>query len=395
MNKRVILIVLDGVGVGELPDANLFKDKGSNTIANTAKFVNGLSLPNLEKFGLGNIIDIKGVAKQKNSLAAFGKAAEIAPSKDSTSGHWEISGIKVDTKFSFYPQGFPQNIIDKFISLTKVPGVLLNKAYSGTEAIKDYGQKHLESKFPIVYTSADSVFQIAAHEEIYPLKELYKMCKIAREEIFFGEENIGRVIARPFLGDAKNGFYRTENRKDYSLTPPKKTILDILKEANFEVVGVGKIEDLFDFKGLTKSYHSKNNKEGIDTILKFMDELQNEGLIFANLVDFDTLWGHRNLPKEFAQGLQYFDKRLEEIISKMKEDDLLILTADHGCDPTTISTDHSREYIPILVYGQKVKSVDLQIRNSFADIGASIADYFKVSPTEIGKSFLKNIYKEI
>ena len=389
--KRVFLIVLDGVGVGYLPDADRFGDVGSNTIANTAKALGGLTLPNLQKFGLGNITEIMGVKSTKQPIAAYGKANEKAASKDSTSGHWEIAGLFVDTNFAFYPDGFPKEILDKFCKLTKVPGVLLNKPYSGTDAIVDYGQEHVESKKPIVYTSADSVFQIACHEEIYPLDSLYKMCEISRNEIFDDSANVGRVIARPFLGNSKTGFYRTNNRKDYSLTPPRNTILDHIKNEGKQVVGVGKIEDLFDFKGITQTYHSKTNQEGIDYIVRFGNSLNEDGLIFANLVDFDTLWGHRNLPKDFANGLAYFDSRLGEIMGVMRDEDILFLTADHGCDPTTASTDHSREYIPILVYGKGVEPVNLGIRETFSDIGATICDYLKVQKPENGKSFLDEI----
>ena len=389
--KRVFLIVLDGVGVGYLPDADRFGDVGSNTIANTAKALGGLTLPNLQKFGLGNITEIMGVKSTKQPIAAYGKANEKAASKDSTSGHWEIAGLFVDTNFAFYPDGFPKEILDKFCKLTKVPGVLLNKPYSGTDAIVDYGQEHVMSKKPIVYTSADSVFQIACHEEIYPLDRLYKMCEISRNEIFDNSANVGRVIARPFLGNSKTGFYRTNNRKDYSLTPPRNTILDHIKNEGKQVVGVGKIEDLFDFKGITQTYHSKTNQEGIDYIVKFGTSLKEDGLIFANLVDFDTLWGHRNLPKDFANGLAYFDSRLGEIMGVMRDEDILFLTADHGCDPTTASTDHSREYIPILVYGKGIEPINLGIRETFSDIGATICDYLKVQKPENGKSFLDEI----
>lgn len=389
--KRVFLIVLDGVGIGYLPDAQKFGDVGSNTLVNTAEFVGGLNLPNLEKFGLGRIDKIKGVSETIEPIAAYGKANEVAKSKDSTSGHWEIAGLKVDTNFAFFPEGFPDNIIQKFCSLTNVPGVLLNKPYSGTDAIAEYGQEHVESKKPIVYTSADSVFQIATHQEVYPLKELYRMCELARFELFDESINVGRVIARPFLGNQKDGFYRSTNRKDYSLDPPRETILDIIKNSGKEVVGVGKIEDLFNFKGLTQSDHSKINSEGIDTIIKYGKKVNSDALIFANLVDFDSLWGHRNLPEKFAEALVYFDKRLPEITNVMKDDDILILTADHGCDPTTISTDHSREYIPILVYGKRVRPVDLKTRKTFSDIGSTICDYLGVKKVENGVSFLKEI----
>ncbi|MCD4820433.1 MAG: phosphopentomutase [Candidatus Cloacimonetes bacterium] len=393
MKKRVIIIILDGVGIGELPDAEKYGDSGANTIVNISKSVNGLNLPNLEKAGLGNIIEIQGVANNPDSTASFGKMNEKSLDKDSTSGHWEIAGLEVKTKFPSYPQGFPIEIIDKFIELTGVPGILCNQAYSGTEALNDFGEEHLLTRKPIVYTSADSVFQIATHKDIYPIEKLYELCEIARYKLFSGNPNIARVIARPFTGNNKNDFCRTAFRKDYSIDPPRKTILDILKNAGLEVAGVGKIEDLFNFRGLTKSYHSKTNEEGIDTTIKFLNEVEN-GLIFVNLVDFDSLWGHRNLPEKFAEALEYFDSRLPEILFALQDDDILFITADHGCDPTTKSTDHSREYVPLLVFGKQFKAVDLEIRSSFSDIAATIADYFQIEFPENGESFLRKIGKK-
>jgi len=392
--KRVILIVLDGVGIGELPDANLFGDLGTNTLGNVAKKVGGLNLPNMGSLGIGNIQKIRGVNPTDNPLAAYGKAGEQSKFKDSVTGHWEISGIIPKVEFSFFPDGFPKKIIDKFCHLTDVPGVLLNKPYSGTDALRDFGVQHLKTKKPIVYTSGDSVFQIAVSQDIYSTDALYKMCEIARYDLFDKKTNIGRVIARPFLGNSPETFYRTENRKDYSLSPTDKTVLDNIKEAGKQVIGVGKIEDLFNFQGLTQSYHSKNNQEGIDYTLKFMNSLNEDGLIFTNLVDFDTKWGHRNLPFDFGKGLEYFDNRLKEIISNLKEDDILILTADHGCDPTSVGTDHTREYIPLIVLGSKVMPIDLGIRKTFSDIGATISDYLGVKMTKNGKSFLRDIYNE-
>jgi phosphopentomutase len=388
--KRAIIIVLDGVGIGASPDSYKYNDENANTIVHVAEYVNGLKMPNMQQLGLGNITQIKGVQKVDNPHGSFGKMQEKSLDKDSTSGHWEIAGLVVNIKFPTYPNGFPDDIINKFIKLTGVPGVLCNKPYSGTEAIKDFGEEHIRTKKPIVYTSADSVFQIAAHEEVYPLKELYKMCEIARFKIFNGETNIGRVIARPFLGKTANDFYRTGNRKDYSVDPVGPTLLTKLKDAGYEVAGVGKIEDLFNFKGLTKSYHSKTNPEGIEYIKKYLKEVKN-GLIFANLVDFDTLWGHRNNPVDFAKGLEYFDEKLPDILSLMEDEDILFITADHGCDPTVPGTDHTREYVPLIVFGKKYKSVDLGIRETFSDIAATIFEYFNVEGTGNGNSFLKEI----
>ena len=390
MNKRCIVIVLDGVGIGELPDAAKYNDKGANTIVNIAEHTDGLNLPNLCKLGLGNITTIKGVPGSNHPDASYGKMAEKSQGKDSTTGHWEIAGLEVKTEFPLYPDGFPAEIINPFIKKTKVPGILCNKPYSGTEAMHDFGLEHLKTKKPIVYTSADSVFQIAVHEKIYNIDELYRMCEITRNEIFNDKINIGRVIARPFLGETPADFYRTDRRKDYSLDPPRETILDILKGNDLEVIGVGKIEDLFNFKGLTQSYHSKRNSESIDKTIEYIKKA-NSGMIFTNLVDFDTLWGHRNLPHEFARGLEYFDSRIPEIIKAMNAEDILFLTADHGCDPTTTSTDHSREYVPIIVFGKNLKAENLGIRKTFSDVAATIADYFKILSPENGVSFLKQI----
>jgi phosphopentomutase len=392
MNKRAIILVLDGVGAGELPDAANYGDEGSNTLANIAQAVGGLNLPNLQKMGLGNITSIKNVSPNPRPTAAFGKMQEVALDKDSTSGHWELAGLKVKQKFPSYPQGFPAEIIDKFIELAKVPGILCNLPYSGTEALKDFGEEHLKSGKLIVYTSADSVFQIAAHEELYPIERLYEICRITREQIFAGDPNIGRVIARPFLGKKAADFYRTGNRKDFSVAPPRPTLLDIIKAAGQEVAGVGKIEDLFDFQGLTKSLHTKENSEGIEQTIAYLQETKS-GLIFTNLVDFDSKWGHRNNPQAFAKGLEYFDQRLPEILENLQDDDLIFITADHGTDPTTASTDHSREYVPLLVYGKKLQAVDLGIRPTFSDLAATIADYLQVPAPENGISFLDKIIK--
>lgn len=386
--KRTILIVLDSCGIGELPDAFKYGNQGSNTIVNTAEKVGGLKLPNLEKLGLGNIQDIPGVASQKNPLASFGKMAEVSPGKDSTTGHWEMAGLILDKPFPVYPNGFPEEIIDKF---EKAAGceILWNKPASGTEIIQKLGEEHIRTGKPIVYTSADSVFQIAAHQEVIPVEKLYDMCEKARE-ILKGEHGVGRVIARPFTGKP-DSFKRTEKRKDFSLPPPGKTILDIMRESGYEVVGMGKIEQLFAGKGLTQSFHTKNNMDGVDKLTEAMQK-EIKGLIFINLIDFDMLWGHRNNYRDFAGGLEDFDCRLPEVMNLLKKDDLLIITADHGCDPTMPSTDHSREYVPLLVYGKGIKGgINLGIRRCFCDVAKTLAEIFNVKGIENGQSFWKEI----
>jgi len=387
--KRVVLIVLDSCGVGELPDAFKYDDQGSDTLGNTAKRVGGLNLPNLEKLGLGNIEPISGVLPQKNPLACYAKMAELSVGKDSTIGHWEIAGLALKKPFPVYPDGFPEELIQRF---EKAIGseVLGNKPASGTEIIIELGEEHLRTGKPIVYTSADSVFQIAAHQEKIPVNRLYEICLIARE-ILKGKDGVARVIARPFEGKP-GSFRRTERRKDFSLPPPEKTILDILKENGYKIVGIGKIEDLFAGRGLSKSIHTEDNLDGMDKLIEAIRE-EKEGLIFINLLDFDMLWGHRNNFKGFAKGLEDFDERLTEVLDLLKPQDLLILTADHGCDPTTPSTDHSREYVPLLVYGEKLKKgVDLGVRKSFSDVAATLAEIFEVPNTGNGESFWKKIY---
>ena len=384
--KNFIIILLDGVGVGELPDAGKFGDEGSNTIANIAKAVNNLSLPNLQKLGLGNITNIKGVPINNNPIASFGKMLEKAPGKDSVSGHWEISGLELDFDFPYYPNGFPKNIIDKFLQLTNFKGVLGNKAASGTEIIMELGDEHLRTGFPIVYTSADSVFQIAAHEEVIPLRKLYEICEISRNQIFVNDDEIGRIIARPFIGGSGN-YLRTTNRKDFALSPPNDTIMDLLKNEGFETIAIGKINDLFNHRGITNPIKTRSNQEGIERILEVIKE-NNNSFIFANLVDFDVYYGHRNDPIGFAKALKYFDNRLPEILKLLDDSDVLIITADHGNDPTTPSTDHSREYIPLLYYQRGVGGKNLGIRNTFSDIGKSAANFFSIETKLKGTNFI-------
>lgn len=390
--KRVILIVLDSVGIGELPDAKAFNDEGSHTLDNTFKACNGLNLPNLKKLGLGNIEGVNSLGKEKCVKGSFGKAMEKSMGKDTITGHWEISGVITKTPLKTYPNGFPKEIIEEFKEKANVEGVLGNKVASGTEIIKELGEEHIKTKYPIIYTSADSVFQIAAHEEVIPLDRLYDMCKKARE-FLVGDKMIGRVIARPFIGKEGN-FTRTSNRHDYALDPFSKTMLDYIKENNMEVKSVGKIKDIFNSKGITEGILTKNNMDGVDKTLKFMKE-DFSGLIFTNLVEFDMNFGHRNDAKGYGKALEDFDNRMEEIFNAMNKDDILIITADHGCDPTTSSTDHSREYIPILVYGENIKeNIDIGVQSSFSNIGKSILDYLSIKNTLPGESFLKEVLKE-
>lgn len=384
--NNFFIIVLDGVGIGELPDAKNYNDEGSSTLSNMAEAVGGLNLPNLEKFGLGNISSIKGVNSISNPVASFGKMSEASKGKDSTTGHWEIGGLLVDTDFNYYPNGFTKEITDKFLSLTECKGFLGNKAASGTEIINELGDEHVKTGFPIIYTSADSVFQIAAHQDVIPLERLYKICEITRNKVLVEPLNIGRVIARPFLGESGN-YNRTVYRKDYSLDPPQDTILDVLQKNNINTVAIGKINDLFNYKGITDQLKSKSNEEGFEKLLYASDEFS-ESLIFTNLVDFDVYFGHRNDPIGFANALKVFDDFLPVLIDKLHESDRLILTADHGNDPTTPSTDHSREYVPILYFGKNKSSNNLGIRSTFSDVGKTVADYFGVANNLKGKSFL-------
>ncbi len=385
---RFILIVLDSVGIGELPDASLYNDQGSNTLANTAKAVGGLTVPNLERLGLGNIHPIMGVKKQANPQAAYGKMNELSPGKDTTTGHWEMAGIVLKQPFPTYPNGFPAEIITAFSTAIERE-ILGNIAASGTEIIKELGEQHLKSGAPIVYTSADSVFQIAAHERIVPPNKLYQWCKIARE-ILVDQHAVGRVIARPFRGEVGK-FWRTENRRDFSLAPVDTTILDYLAENSYDTVAIGKIKDVFVNRGITRHLAAGNNSETGAAVIEAINTTKS-GLIFANFVDFDSLWGHRNDVKGYAQGLESFDKFLPNILDLLAEDDVLCITADHGCDPTTESTDHSREYVPLLLYGQRVKPVDLGIRETFADVAQSICEFYKLPQIFKGKSFMTKVW---
>lgn len=390
MIDRVILIVLDSVGAGELPDASIYGDEGSDTIGNISKAIGGISLPNMEKLGYGLIDGIKGINRCSKPKGAFGKCSEMSIGKDTVTGHWEISGVILKKPLKTYPNGFPKDIIEEFESKIGRK-VLGNVVASGTQIIQELGDEHVKTGSPIVYTSADSVFQIAAHEDVIPLGNLYDMCKIARK-MLVGDRTVGRIIARPFIG--KDGNYtRTSNRRDFALDPFEKTMLEYIKEADLNVQAVGKIEDIFNGKGITQAVHIKNNMDGVDRTIEFMKE-NKKGLIFTNLVDFDMLYGHRNDVQGYANALIDFDKRLPEIISNMNDNDALIITADHGCDPTTQSTDHSREYIPVLAYGNSImENVNFGIRNSFADIGKTILELLSVKNNIHGISFAHEILK--
>lgn len=382
--RRVILIVLDSVGVGALPDAAEYGDEGSNTLGNTARAVGGLRLPHMEALGLGHITPIVGVPPAAAPQGAYGRLAEASRGKDTTVGHWEIAGVISPQPLPTYPQGFPPDLVQEFERRIGRQ-VLGNKAASGTEIIAELGPEHVRTGRPILYTSADSVFQVAAHEQVIPLEELYRICAIARD-LLQGEHAVGRVIARPFVGTAGH-YTRTANRRDWSLPPPRETVLDRMRAAGYEVGAVGKIEDIFAGRGITAAEHTRDNMHGVDVTLQFMAR-QEAGLIWTNLVDFDMRWGHRNDPAAYAQGLEAFDARLPEIYAALQPDDLLLLTADHGCDPTTASTDHSREYVPLLLYGRAVRAgADLGTRLTFADIAATLAEIWQLGPWPVGRSF--------
>lgn len=379
---RVILIVLDSVGVGALPDADQYGDEGSNTLAHIAATVD-LRLPNLTRLGVGNITPLRGIPPVGTPAAAWGKMASRTAGKDTTSGHWELAGLILERPFPLYPHGFPPEIIEPF---EKAIGrrVLGNKPASGTVIIEELGAEHMRTGNPIVYTSADSVFQIAAHEEVIPVEELYRYCKIARR-LLTGEHAVGRVIARPFVGEPGH-FIRTDRRQDFSLEPPGPTLLDAVSAAGLEVMAVGKIKDIFAGRGITRWIHTHDNMDGVDQTRNFMREGE-RGLIFTNLVDFDMRYGHRNDVAGYAAALEAFDQRLPELLDALETSDALILTADHGCDPTTPSTDHSREYVPVLIYGKRIRPMNIGIRQTFADLGATVAGLLGVSYNLPGKSF--------
>lgn len=383
MGRRVFLVVLDSVGIGALPDAELYGDEGSNTLA-AASAGKEFSMPNMERLGL---FDIEGITNLKQGKetpqGAYGRLMEASRGKDTTIGHWEIAGIVSERPLPTFPGGFPQELLAEFMKRTGRK-VLCNKPYSGTEVIRDYGREHMETGALIVYTSADSVFQIAAHESVVPVSELYRYCEIARE-LCEGAYGVGRVIARPFEGEYP--FTRTPRRHDYSLTPPAKTMLNILAESGYDVIGVGKINDIFAGSGLTEFVRSSGNEEGIEQMISYAGRDFN-GLCFVNLVDFDSKYGHRNDVEGYAKALSYFDTKLPELLEQLKEDDLLLITADHGCDPSTPSTDHSREYVPLVAAGSRVKAgACIGTRESFADTGATVLDWFGIFGGIAGSSY--------
>ena len=383
--KRVFLIVLDSVGIGELPDAADYGDEGSNTVR--ACFLQpGFDVPNLKKAGLFNIDGVDFAEGVESPAGAFGKCAERSKGKDTTTGHWEICGLISEKAMPTFPNGFPKELLDEFSRRTG-RGVLCNAPYSGTKVIADFGEEHLRTGSLIVYTSADSVFQIAAHESLVPPEQLYEYCKIARE-LLTGDYAVGRVIARPFEGDYP--FKRTARRHDFSLVPPKDTLLDCLTKSGLDVIPVGKIFDIFAGKGLEKANPTVSNADGMKKTLEFSKQ-DFHGLCFTNLVDFDMLFGHRNDAPGYAKALMEFDGWLGEFLPTLREDDILIITADHGCDPLTPSTDHSREYIPLLVLGKGVKNTNLGVRPTYADIGKTVADIFGVEADIAGTSFKNEI----
>ncbi|MDO4300372.1 MAG: phosphopentomutase [Clostridia bacterium] len=382
--KRGIIIVLDAAGIGELPDASEFGDEGSNTLMHVKEANPRLNLKNMCSLGLGLIDGYNVYEKTDNPLGAYGKMIERSKGKDTTTGHWEISGIHLDKPFPTYPNGFPKEVIDRFEKAAGI-GTLGNYAASGTVIIQELGDEHIKTGKPIVYTSADSVFQIAAHEDIIPVAQLYKMCETARKQLQ-GENGVARVIARPFTG-TKGNYKRTEGRKDFSLPPTSPTLLDYMKEQGKTVACVGKIEDIFCNRGITKSVHTHTNAEGIEQTIKYIKE-DFEGLIFTNLVDTDMLYGHRNDVEGFAKSLQYFDDNLPRIINAMTDEDILFITSDHGCDPTTPSTDHSREHSFLLMYGKNVKPQNLGTRKTFSDIAKTIACYVGIKGELDGENML-------
>jgi phosphopentomutase len=386
--KRVCLMVLDSAGIGEMPDAASWGDAGADTLGHILER-RQVHLPNLQAIGLGNIRPLAGIVPAAEPIGSYGKCALKSNGKDTTTGHWEMAGIVLTKAFPTFPNGFPARIIDQFVSEAKVPGVLGNYPASGTEIIKELGEEHVRTGKPIVYTSADSVFQIAAHEEVIPVDRLYEICEIARR-ILDGEDKVGRVIARPFLGSAANDFKRTENRHDYAVPPPPDNLLPMLAQNGLDVVCVGKIASIYDSIGVTQDLSAKNNDQTIDQTIHALND-ESHGLIFSNLVDFDMLYGHRRDPEGYAAALEHFDSRLPEITSAMGADDLLILTADHGNDPTKEGSDHTREYAPLLVYGPKAApGVNLGTRQSLSDIGQTIADNFGLRIAD-GISFLDEI----
>ncbi|HJV15965.1 MAG TPA: phosphopentomutase [Bacillales bacterium] len=385
----MFLIVMDSVGIGEAPDAEKFGDKGSDTFGHIAERMGGLKMPNIAKLGLSNIREIKGIEKAEKPLGFYTKMQEASNGKDTMTGHWEIMGLHIQTPFQVFPDGFPEELVSELEKRTgrKIIG---NKPASGTEILDELGEEHMKTGALIVYTSADSVLQIAAHEEIVPLEELYNICKIARELTLDEKYMVGRVIARPFIGETGN-FKRTPNRHDYALKPFDRTVMNELKDSGFDCIAIGKIYDIYDGEGVTKSLRTVSNMDGMDKLIETFD-MNFTGISFVNLVDFDALYGHRRDPIGYGNALEEFDARLPEVFAKMNEDDLLMITADHGNDPIHPGTDHTREYVPLLVYSPKMKEgKELPIRKTFADLGATVAENFNVLMPNYGESFLKEL----
>ncbi len=387
--QRIFIIVMDSVGIGAAPDADAFGDKGADTLGHIGEKMNGLHMPNMGKLGLSNIREIKGIEKVKNPMAVYTKMMEASNGKDTMTGHWEMMGLNIQTPFRVFPDGFPDELINELEKRTNRK-IIGNKPASGTEILDELGEEHMKTGNLIVYTSADSVLQIAAHEEIIPLEELYHICKIARELTLDEKYMVGRVIARPFIG-VPGSFKRTANRHDYALKPFGKTVMNELKDAGCEVIAIGKINDIYDGEGVTKSIRTVSNMDGMDKLLQTFDA-PFSGISFVNLVDFDALYGHRRNPIGYGEALEEFDSRLTEVFAKMTEGDLLLITADHGNDPVHPGTDHTREYVPLIAYSKRMQSgKELPIRKTFADIGATIAENFHVKMPKYGESFLNDL----
>ncbi|NRD80642.1 phosphopentomutase [Bacillus sp. BRMEA1] len=387
--KRIFIIVMDSVGIGEAPDAEKFNDKGADTFGHIAEKMNGLNMPNMGKLGLSNIRELKGIAKAEIPLAYYTKMKEASNGKDTMTGHWEIMGLNIQTPFRVFPDGFPDELLSELEERTgrKIIG---NKPASGTEILVELGEEHMKTGSLIVYTSADSVLQIAAHEEIVPLEELYNICKIARELTLDEKYMVGRIIARPFVGEPGN-FKRTANRHDYALKPFGRTVMNELKDAGYDVIAIGKISDIYDGEGVTQSLRTVSNMDGMDKLVQTLN-MDFTGISFLNLVDFDALYGHRRDPEGYGKALEEYDARLPEVFAKMREDDLLMITADHGNDPIAPGTDHTREYVPLLVYSKSMKEgKELPLRETFADLGATVAENFNVKMPPYGKSFLHEL----
>ena len=387
--KRAILIVLDGVGAGENPDARAYGDEGASSLEHCAQAIGGLELPNLGSIGLGNITPILGTPPTEHARGAYGRMAESAAGKDSTTGHWEMTGVVLHHPLPTYPHGFPPEVVKPF---ERAIGrqVIGNKAASGTEIIKELGEEHVRSGYPILYTSADSVFQVAAHQEVIPLDELYHMCELARAQLMSGEHAVGRVIARPFIGTPGH-FTRTEHRRDFSLEPLGTTLLDVLKAAGKDVIGIGKIEDLFAGRGLTARDHTETNQEGMQATLDWLAR-DFSGLLFVNLVEFDMLWGHRRDSQGYANALREVDRWFVRVQQALRPGDAIFFTADHGVDPTYRGTDHTREHVPLLAYGEPIRAgIDLGVRSTYADLGQTLAEAFHVGTLDAGISFAQRI----